>query len=238
MLPTNDACLLIFVRYPKRGEVKRRLSLILDEDTVLDLYRCFVIDTMSLAFRVSVPFIICYTPSESLSLFKKWLGSSYDYAPQTGRDLGERMMNSFQYAFKHGYKRVVLIGSDCPDLPERLVSDAYESLGKHDVVLGPAADGGYYLIGLREQALDPTLFQGVEWGASNVFNETMNRCSLKGYTVSVLPQWWDVDTCDDLVAMIKRNKDSSFMDSNTMRYIKNKEINTWIVKRDVLHPYK
>ena len=218
-------CILLFVKYPEKGLVKRRLSEHLEEDFVVALYKSFVLDHLERVEEVGTPFFICFFPEERKEDFVSWLGRDYEYMPQTGNDLGWRMMNCFREAFSQGFDKVILTGSDSPDLPPAFPNEAFRSLGTHDTVLGPAFDGGFYLIGFRRDSFLPDVFKGISWGAETVFQETMARLEKGERTVHVLPVWHDVDRVDDLKELVKRNRNTKFRSSRTMNFLlENEEI--------------
>lgn len=211
--------ILLFVKYPEKGKVKLRLSADLNEGVVQELYRCFVQDTISMVKKIDTHLIICFFPPEAQKKFQKWLESTLTFLPQNGKDLGERMKNCFTDAFAKGFQRVVLIGSDSPDLPKEYIEQALAILQTKDVVLGPAVDGGYYLIGFRKTTFIPSAFEDILWGSNTVFQETLIKTQQTHRTVGLLPIWSDVDTIIDLKNLVKRAQNTSFKSSQTMTYI-------------------
>jgi rSAM/selenodomain-associated transferase 1 len=129
-------------------------------------------------------------------LMQEWLGSSLVYRRQSEGDLGDRMASAFQASFAAGMTAGVLIGSDCPDLNASLMAEAFQLLRQHDLVLGPALDGGYYLIGLRR--LIPELFTGIPWSTAEVLQQTITIAKRLGLAVAKLPLLSDVDRPEDL----------------------------------------
>ncbi|GAC1380996.1 MAG: hypothetical protein NVSMB30_28790 [Hymenobacter sp.] len=117
---------------------------------------------------------------------------------QAPGDLGERMAAAFAAAFEAGARRVAIIGTDCPGLRAAHLTQAFAQLADHDVVLGPATDGGYYLLGLRQPC--PELFQNKAWSTASVLPDTVAEAERLGYRVALLPELRDVDTAVDLVA--------------------------------------
>lgn len=194
----KNAQILIFLRVPEKGKVKTRLSRILDEKIVLGLYRCFVEDTLDTMRACGYTIIPCYFPSEGRQTVTNWLGTDFQYRPQRGNDLGERMACAFQDAFSSGCTRAILIGTDFPDLNTRIIHEAMENLCSHDVVLGPAKDGGYYLIGFRSDTFTRQAFQNIPWGESTVLRKTLTRLEQCGLTRHLLPEWRDIDRYEDL----------------------------------------
>ncbi|MEW6265727.1 MAG: TIGR04282 family arsenosugar biosynthesis glycosyltransferase [Thermodesulfobacteriota bacterium] len=210
---------LVFIRYPVPGRVKTRLAVHLGGEAAASLYRCFVEDTLATLSTLGWPIRLCYTPEEQVGNFLSWLGSGYVYQPQRGSDLGERMKDAFQQAFAHGCDAACLIGSDVPDLPLAVFREAQREMSFRDAVIGPALDGGYYLIGLHRESFSPEIFAGLAWGTSGVFSETNRLFKKKGLRVHVLPSWRDVDTLDDLRDLNRRNPGQVFSRSLTFRLL-------------------
>lgn len=205
----EDRCLLFFVKKPERGKVKSRLAAVIGGDSAVRLYKNLVAQMLSTLREGTFPLYICFFPKNAQKPIKNWLGREYCYLPQNGTDLGERMRNGFMEAFEMGFKRVVLIGSDIPDLPLELIEEAFTSLHKNDVVIGPAFDGGYYLIGFKDKTFSPQVFEGIAWGTQNVFDETMKKLKRFRRVVHTLPYQRDIDTVEDLMHLDKRTSVNS-----------------------------
>lgn len=225
---SDKNCVLFFVKYPEAGLVKTRLSAELNETTAVELYRCFVLDLLSMLGKLAAPFLICFSPENSLEKFIGWLGDKYTYMPQQGEDLGQRMQNALAQAFAQGFERAIIIGSDSPDLPGKVIHEAFSSLETHDAVIGPSVDGGYYLIGFRNNAFLPEAFDGIEWSTDTVFAETLRILEQAELSVYKLPEWRDIDTLADLKSMFLRNKNEDFRSSRTMWYIAE---NAWLSRQ-------
>ncbi len=215
---SGENCILFFVKYPEEGQVKTRLSAELNETIAVELYRSFVLDLLSMLEGPALPFRICFSPENSREKFIAWLGSKYSYMPQQGEDLGQRMKNALTQAYAQGFGRAIIIGSDSPDLPKKLIQKAFSSLEAHDAVIGPSYDGGYYLIGFRNDAFLPEAFHGIEWSTDTVFRETLEILKEAGLNVHELPEWQDIDTLADLKSMFRKNHNSEFRSSKTMSY--------------------
>lgn len=212
-------CLLVFVRCPERGRVKSRLAASLGRERVLALYKNFVLDLMDVVKEGPYCIRIYYDPPNAdQSTLRAWLGEG-SYSPQTGRGLGERMKNTFAEVFSEGCEKAVLIGSDVPDLPGALIDRAFTALEDHDAVIGPATDGGYYLIGFRRDGFLPHAFEGIPWGTDSVLGETMALFLKSGCRVHSLDVWSDVDTIRDLRSLYARNRETDFRKSRTMAFI-------------------
>ncbi len=215
----NKNCLLLFAKYPEKGQVKTRLSAELDEDITVELYRNFVLDLLSMLKELRIQFQICFSPADSQEKFEKWLGTQYSYVPQQGDDLGQRMKNAFTHAFDQGFQRVVIIGSDSPDLPGSLINEAFLYLETHDAVIGPSTDGGYYLIGFNKAAFLPEVFEGIEWSTDTVLRKTLHILEKARLKFHQLPVWRDVDTLNDLRDLVQGSHNKGFSSSRTMSYI-------------------
>jgi rSAM/selenodomain-associated transferase 1 len=219
MSKAADNCVLFFVKFPVRGKVKTRLAGELGENAVVELYRNFVLDTLSALRKLNIPFRICFNPESAGDKFKEWLGEKYIYSAQEGSNLGERMKNALARIFEENYSRAILIGSDSPDLPADFLIEALQSLESHDAVIGPSSDGGYYLIGFSKAHFLPETFEGILWSTGNVFQQTIGFLKRNSVNVHILPQWSDIDTPADLRELIERNRKTSFNKSKTFAYL-------------------
>lgn len=215
----QDAMTLFFIKYPEPGGVKTRLAAKIGDKEATELYRNFILDILIKLETSGIPFRICFLPEKKKGLLKAWLGNDHPYSPQKGKDLGERMKYAFVDAFSEDYKRVILIGSDYPDLPSSFLKDALVALHTHDAVLGPAVDGGYYLIGFRDNEFVPTIFEGIAWGTEQVYRATFSKLKDHKKHVYILPPWNDVDTLEDLRELITRSQGSNFSNSRTLSFI-------------------
>ncbi|MBD2541354.1 TIGR04282 family arsenosugar biosynthesis glycosyltransferase [Coleofasciculus sp. FACHB-SPT36] len=195
----NRECLIVFTRYPEPGKAKTRLIPVLGEDGASNLHRQMTEHTLSQvrelqsdrATRVEV-----YFTGGDQQLMEDWLGADIIYQPQGEGDLGQRMKSAFQTAFAAGMEGVAIVGTDCPGLDAKIMAQAFEQLNGHDLVLGPAIDGGYYLIGLRR--IIPELFEEINWGTSEVREKTVAIAISLGLAVAYLPPLFDVDRPEDL----------------------------------------
>lgn len=198
---------LFFVKAPEQGGVKSRLAEAVGQESALALYKSFGLDMLAMLKRSGYPFTVYFTPPEAAGLIAAWLGPDHTYAPQKDGDIGGRMRAGFEEAFAAGTEKAVLIGSDIPDLPEGILDSAFAALETSDAVLGPAEDGGYYLIGFKKVTFLPALFEGVSWSTDSVFEATEEKLRAYARTVAALPPWRDVDTLEDLRALERRLRD-------------------------------
>lgn len=186
--------LLIFVKNPERGKVKTRLAKTVGEDKAYQTYLKLLSFTIEIAGEVQAQKQIWYSSfvDESDDLG----GPDFEKKLQKGANLGERMLNAFQEAFDEQFEKVVIIGSDCPDISPEIVEGAFAELDKEDVVIGPSEDGGYYLLGLRK--LVPEVFRDISWSTESVYPETVQVLKNKDMSFGKLPTLNDIDTEEDL----------------------------------------
>jgi rSAM/selenodomain-associated transferase 1 len=194
----DDRCLLFFIKNPEEGQVKTRLASAVGRREAMKLYRSFLLEMLYTLNKGTFLFYLFYFPENALDDLKDWLGDHYLYMPQRGGDLGERMKHGFGEAFSMNFNRVVLIGSDIPDLPLEFIDEAFAALQEHDGVIGPSLDGGYYLIGFKNTSFSPRVFDGIRWSTGAVFEKTLEILNGEGRTVHILQSLRDIDTVEDL----------------------------------------
>jgi len=180
----------IFVRVPAAGAVKTRLLPALSPEGASELYTAFLGDLFERLHPVKAALTVFYGGGSPAGL-EPLLPRPWPLVPQPEGSLGERMNAAFDHLLSGPGVRAVLIGSDSPDLPLIHIRHAFQRLKHRDVVLGPALDGGFYLIGLRARA--PGLLEGIAWGDRTVFAQTIEAVARQALTLSVLPPWYDVD---------------------------------------------
>ncbi len=210
---------LLFIRAPELGRVKTRLEKKMDAKTVLTLYKHFVEDTMESLTAGGHDIIVFFSPLHKEPAVRAWLGDTIHFQPQTGRNLGEKMRNAFSTVFAMGLDQAVLMGSDSPDIDIGIIDEAYAFLENRDVVIGPAEDGGYYLIGFQKKAFDGDVFSGIDWGTEHVYQQTLQHVHDAGLITHVLPVWQDIDTFEDLTAFYHRNKANGHTHLKTMQFL-------------------
>lgn len=210
------------VKAPINGEVKTRLIEKIGEYHSTELYKRFLLDIVEKISEIDTPTIIYYTPESELENLISLLGNSNKYIHQKGEDLGERLLNGFKYTKKLGYKSAIALATDVPDLPTDIINESINSIKEYGAVIGPSPDGGYYLIGLKNECLDEDLFSGIEWGTDSVFERTIKKLDDKNIKTNILKPWLDIDTYEDLKILSKNN---AFEGSKTFKYFeKNPEI--------------
>lgn len=203
-----QAALVVFAKAPIPGQVKTRLCPPLTPDEAATLHGSFVLDTLertkTAVARLKLPFdrYLACAPSSALVFFKIMEErQGVRLLDQVGDDLGVRMHHVCETLFERGYRRVLIVGTDVPTLPLDHYKQALALLESHDLVLGPALDGGYYLIGLKRPV--PDLFTGIPWSTDQVFRLTEKKAAELGLKTALIPTWRDVDTIDDVQALIE-----------------------------------
>lgn len=198
MTASLNNVLIIFVKYPEPGFVKTRLAEKIGKDKAAFLYRLFVeailARTEDIGFR---RIIFCHPPKKSRG-FRDWLGANEVYF-QEGDTLGERLSNAFEVTFKNGARRVITIGSDSPTIDKEVILKAFKNLENKQCVIGPAVDGGYYLIGLSR--LHKEIFKDINWSTRDVFRQTKDKLNRLGLEFSILNKELDIDSFDDLMRL-------------------------------------
>ncbi len=189
----QDSHRIIFVKNPVLGKVKTRLAAGIGEKKALEVYLHLLEITKNVALKSDCTRNVFYSDEIEND---GWDKDSFNKFEQEGDSLGDRMNNAFEQVFALGAKKAVIIGSDCPELSADIIEKAFEILNEKDVVIGPAKDGGYYLIGMKK--LYPVLFEGKKWSTASVLQETINDIIEKDLSYSLLPELSDLDNLDDL----------------------------------------
>jgi hypothetical protein len=210
------AIVVIVAKEPLPAQVKTRLCPHLSASRAAELYTLFIQDMVDEMSRLResasdpsscVSVAIAYTPEESEAAFEAILPVPVPLFPQQGADLGQRLLHVFEKLCGKGYDQVHIINSDSPDMPRSLISESTKLLEspQTDLVLGPCADGGYYLIGLKEPV--PELFREIPWSTDRVLEMTLERARTTGLSCALLEPWYDIDTFGDLTLFLERNRE-------------------------------
>jgi len=182
----------LFAKQPRPGHVKTRLAAATSPEWAAAVAAAFLEDTLDRVATIEARRVLAFAPSDAESYFAAIGRERFLLVAQGEGDLGQRMAAFFTGQRAHG--PVVLLGTDSPTLPREFVAQAFEELDQADVVLGPATDGGYYLLGCRRPA---PIFDGIDWSGPRVLAQTIERLSDPSWRVAVLPPWYDVDTLAD-----------------------------------------
>ena len=196
--------LIIFAKFPLAGSVKTRLARSIGKQNAAFFYRCALAQIVekfthsSHAFDVQV----AVAQENRVNVFRKlYPGASAYFAQTPHANLGGRMQTAISYGLMNRYDSVAVIGTDCPHLPVSTVQQAFERLHAHDVVIGPASDGGYYLLAVKNE--HPCLFENIEWSTERVFGQTQHAATKAGLSMSLLPELYDIDVIDDLRRLLR-----------------------------------
>ncbi|PKH50154.1 glycosyltransferase [Tenacibaculum sp. Bg11-29] len=184
--------LLVFTRNPELGKAKTRLAKTVGDETALTIYKFLLDKTKEITANLSCDKAVYY--SVKIRDNDIWNKEIYQKHQQKGEDLGIRMQNAFQNSFDENYDKVLIIGSDLYDLTPAIIENAFEKLNTNDVVIGPAEDGGYYLLGMKK--MHAAVFKNKEWGTATVRRDTLNN--LQKVTVHLLEELNDVDVFEDI----------------------------------------
>jgi rSAM/selenodomain-associated transferase 1 len=196
-------CIILFTRFPQPGLVKTRMIERLGPQGASQLHTkmteqvIYQIRPALQTRKIQLQIYFCGGSQQEMS---DWLGRNCTLCIQQGSDLGQRMEHAFAQTIQQGAERILLIGSDCPDINADIITSGLEELNSHDLVLGPAADGGYYLIGLRAPGnKNAILFNSINWGTDQVLEQTLTQAKKGGLSYTLLPQLHDIDRPEDLV---------------------------------------
>lgn len=208
MVKGTKCALAVFVKAPRAGEVKTRLVPPLTNIEARNLYEAFLKDISERLNPLSdIDIHIFFTPDDNAAIAElSAIFKGYQYfIPQMGLTLGDKLTAAFEHLFNDGYANIAIIGSDSPDLPVEYIEEAFSRLNSSDfeLVLGPAKDGGYYLVAMGKKYY--SIFEGINWSTSSVLSETLERAKADGLEVALLKEWYDVDTSGDLKSLIDGN---------------------------------
>lgn len=205
----DSQALVIMLKLPEPGSVKTRLVPPLTYEEASRLYECFLMDIFEKVSKLNgVSVYVAYTPEWAGEMARRVIPGPIEAFPQDGLDLGERMYNAFKVLFDRGYKKVCLIGSDSPDMPPGFIEDSFKLLECAKVVLGPALDGGYYLIAMDGLIAAP--FINMRWSNDQVLRETARRLDEGSVSYRLLPSWHDIDRVEDLPLLKENNAPLSY----------------------------
>ena len=213
--------LAVAAKAPQPGKVKTRLLPFLAPEDATELYKCFLKDTIVLMETVpAADVVISYTPRGAEQFFEGIASGRHRLLAQRGRDLGERLSFALADLLADGYESAAIMNSDSPTLPREYLKQTFDLLAEPGdrVVLGPADDGGYYLIGLKRP--DRRLFEGVTWSTNLVLDQTLERAQQIGLDVALLPEWYDVDTPEDFERLKHELQENKGAARFTRRFLK------------------
>ncbi|MCG8608135.1 TIGR04282 family arsenosugar biosynthesis glycosyltransferase [bacterium] len=188
--------IVVFAKFPESGKVKTRLGKQIGNDAAASLYKLFMAQTFQITAQLDATCFVTVEPAYKAEQFANYVPRDCYIFPQKGQDLGRRLLHAFDFVFSQKSTKVIALGTDSPTLPAEYVTEAFQRLDYTDVVIGPAEDGGYYLIGINQP--QKALFEGIKWSSDLVLKTTIERAQKIGLSYSLLPIWYDVDELDSL----------------------------------------
>ena len=207
-LKNRTDSIIIFVRFPRKGQVKTRLAETTSSEFALNFYKLCAENLIRNIKKVpAVNRFIFYSNKKEKTEIINWLGNKFLFASQEGDDLGSRMKSAFEKVFSVGSQKVIIVGTDIPDLSKEIIMKAFEMLDSYDVVIGPAKDGGYYLLGMKK--MNSELFEKIEYSTFSVLSETMTKIEELNLAYHLLPELNDIDTEDDLINWLNHDYNNS-----------------------------
>ncbi|MGB3775912.1 MAG: TIGR04282 family arsenosugar biosynthesis glycosyltransferase [Leeuwenhoekiella sp.] len=190
--PTSTQALIIFTRNPELGKCKTRLAKTVGDESALRIYKFLLEHTAASTQKLKADKFVFYT--ENIRANDIWDDNRFTKRLQEGEDLGEKMQNAFTALFNSGYKKVMIVGSDLYDLKQQDIEEAFSRLDTNDYVIGPAKDGGYYLLGMK--TINTAVFNNKDWSTASVFEDTLK--DLDGEKVALLEKRNDIDHYEDI----------------------------------------
>jgi rSAM/selenodomain-associated transferase 1 len=187
----QENALIVFARRPEKGKVKKRLAIAVGDEQALEIYQKLLLYTKAIVSNTLATVFVFTTGCGDDCIWNE-----YTVFEQCEGNLGERMLAAFTLIFAKGFKHIVIIGSDCVSLSSRLIRDAFDKLNEYDAVIGPATDGGYYLLGMNQ--IHSALFENKAWGTNALYDSTMKDMYNLQLSCFSLPELNDVDTIEDV----------------------------------------
>lgn len=209
-LDKEKKAIIIFTRVPVPGQTKTRLMPYLSGEECAKLHAGFIREIYRICRNVEADILVFYTPEDKAGILREIVGEEQKLFVQDGKDLGEKMQNAFQEAFQMGYESCVLIGTDIPQIRERNLNKAFEQLQNHDIVINPTKDGGYYLIGMKEN--HEAIWKVEHYGTNTVIQDTMKHIENQNLTVSQGEVLQDIDIKEDLFEVYGEEMESEVSD--------------------------
>ncbi|MCB1042095.1 MAG: TIGR04282 family arsenosugar biosynthesis glycosyltransferase [Acidobacteria bacterium] len=193
-------CVVVYVKFPKTGEVKTRLGNDLGMEQACELYRDVAERLITEVYPIGDAYqlVIFCDPSHAIEDYQNWLGHPFTFHHQVGDHLGLRLQNTVKQMIEDGFDKIIIVGSDCLGFDEETLSTWFSHLDQRDLLLGPTADGGYYLIGMSRN--HPGVFHNIPWSTDGVMTATLNRIEDLGLSYWMLEERFDLDTLEDLTA--------------------------------------
>jgi rSAM/selenodomain-associated transferase 1 len=208
MRKKKNKAIIIFAKHPENGKVKTRLAKTLGNDFAVEFYKVCseYIFEMIEKLKGEIEIYLFYS-GNNFNLLKNWINKDFNFFKQEGSHLGEKMFNAFQQSFNEGSDKVLIIGTDIPDIDEKIIQEAFEELEGNDVVVGPCPDGGYYLLGLKRPY--DFLFENIEWSSETVLSKTIYKAEAANLKIKLLDELIDIDTQEDLKNWLEKSNEEN-----------------------------
>lgn len=201
-------CIMVFLKYPRKGEVKTRLAETVGHEIATDIYKnlCEITFEQCLLLQKNeaVDILLFCASDKDIGKVNEWTNNNFISKSQSGDNLGVRLHNAFEHVFYEGYNKCVVIGTDAPEISANIIEQAFIALDNNDYVIGEAQDGGYYLLGMKEY--NPKIFEEISWSTNTVYKRTTEIIYSLNKTVFNLPILIDIDREEDLLQLQNSNE--------------------------------
>ena len=197
----KDCVLICFLKFPEPGHVKTRLAAELGDRNAALLYEAIAERVITEIYPLDGTYdlVIQFDPKHDLGDYQTWIGRDFQFSPQRGNNLGDRLDQAVARAFDSGYQKVAVVGSDCVGMDQPFIEKAFEQLTEKPFVVGPSVDGGYYFLGMNQPS--SWIFQDVEWSSETVLETTLDKIEARELSMTLLEAKQDVDTIEDLAKL-------------------------------------
>lgn len=217
----SRSAIIIFAKQPSAGKVKTRLAKSTGEQFAVSFYR-LVTEQLMNELRNFSEFkkYLFFSPESHKNVMRNWFGNGFIYVKQKGTGLGLRMKDAFEIVLSEGNDRIIIVGTDVPDLSSDVILNAFSKLELFDVVIGPCTDGGYYLLGMKQSI--PEIFENIKWSTDTVFKSTIKKLDQLNLSYLVLDEFQDIDTEDDLNNWLSKSNKTCFREDIGALYKSNR----------------
>ncbi|MGA7839253.1 MAG: TIGR04282 family arsenosugar biosynthesis glycosyltransferase [Ignavibacteriaceae bacterium] len=206
---TQKHAVIVFAKYPDDGNVKTRLAKTTGDKFATEFYKLCAQHTFRELNNLpekTIKIYLFFVEGIDNEKIKSWVDYNFLFRPQSGKNLGEKMYNAFTEIFENGFERVVIIGTDLPDISSGIIMEAFAALENNDAVIGPSTDGGYYLLGIKSPKEE--LFSKIDWSTESVYQQTLDKLLNANMEVKTLTELVDIDTEEDLIDWLSNKKEN------------------------------
>jgi len=206
---TQKHAVIVFAKYPDERKVKTRLAKTTGDKFATEFYKLCAQHTFRELNNLpeeTIKIYLFFVEGIDNEKIKSWVDYNFLFRPQSGKNLGEKMYNAFTEIFENGFERVVIIGTDLPDISSGIIMEAFTALENNDAVIGPSTDGGYYLLGIKSPKEE--LFSKIDWSTESVYQQTLDKLLNANMEVKTLTELVDIDTEEDLIDWLSNKKEN------------------------------